>query len=74
MTKIRRQYAWLVLAGYLSLAAAVPMLTPVPQQDFALPPIAPLVLADNSEHDTMMLPLHQQATKALSELQARHLH
>jgi hypothetical protein len=69
----RRKYAWLILAGYLSLAAAVPMLTPAPQQDFALPPIAPLVLAENSEHETMMLPLRQQASAALGALQARHL-
>jgi hypothetical protein len=69
VTKIRRQYGWLVLAGYLSLAAAVPMLTPAQQQDFALPPIAPLVLADNFENDAMMLPLRQQASAALHALQ-----
>jgi hypothetical protein len=69
VTKIRRQYGWLVLAGYLSLAAAVPMLTPAPQQDFALPPIAPLALADNFESDAMMLPLRQQAGAALHALQ-----
>ena len=74
MTKIRRQYGWLVLTGYLSLAAAVPMLTPGPQQDFALPPIAPLVFADNSESDAMMLPLRQQASAAMQALQERHLH
>jgi len=70
----RRKYAGLMLGGYLSLAAAVPMLTPAPQQEFLLPPIPPLVLVDNSEHDTMMLPLHQQASAALQALQARDLH
>jgi hypothetical protein len=69
VTKIRRQYGWLVLASYLSLAATVPMLTPVPQQDFALPPIMPLLVADNSESDAMMLPLRQQASAALHALQ-----
>jgi hypothetical protein len=69
VTKIRRQYGWLVLASYLSLSAAVPMLTPAPQQDFALPPIMPLMVADNSESDAMMLPLRQQASAALHALQ-----
>jgi hypothetical protein len=65
----RRKYAWLALAGYLSLAAAVPMLTPaVPEAD-PLPPSTPLVLADNSDTDTMMLPLRQQANAALHALQ-----
>ena len=65
----RRDYAWLALAGYLALALAVPALTPAPEQDFALPPIAPLVLADNSADEAMMLPLRLQASAALSELQ-----
>ena len=61
----RRKYAWLVLAGYLSLAAAVPMLTPAVPETDPLPPSTPLLLADNSDTDTMMLPLRQQANAAL---------
>ena len=73
MTKIRRQYGWLVLAGYLSLALAIPALTPAPETDAMdawLPPIAPLVLADNSADDAMMQPLRQQASAAMQALQA----
>jgi hypothetical protein len=67
---VRRKYGWLVLAGYLSLALAIPALTPAPDEDFSLPPIAPLVLADNSADEAMMLPLRLQASAALHELQA----
>jgi hypothetical protein len=69
VTKIRRQYGRLVLAGYLSLALAVPVLTPAPEADAWPPPIAPLVLADNSTDDAMMLPLRQQANAAMHALQ-----
>ena len=67
-----RQYGWLVLAGYLSLALAIPALTPAPEtdaMDIWLPPIAPLVLADNSADDAMMQPLRQQASAAMQALQ-----
>jgi hypothetical protein len=70
VTRIRRQYGWLVLAGYLSLALAVPALTPAPETDAWLPPIAPLVLADNSADDAMMQPLRRQASAALQALQS----
>ena len=70
MTKIRRQYGWLVLAGYLSLALAIPALTPAPETDAWLAPIAPLALADNSADDAMMQPLRQQASAAMQALQA----
>ena len=70
MTQIRREYAWLVLAGYLSLALAIPALTPALPEAAALPPIASLVLADNSADDAMMLPLRQEASAALQALQA----
>lgn len=69
MTQVSRKYAWLVLAGYFSLALAVTALTPVPVVGDALPPIAPLVLADQSDDDAMMLPLRRQATEALRALQ-----
>ena len=69
--QVRRSYAWLVLAGYFALALAIPALTPVPEQDFSLPPIAPLVVADNPvPDDAMMQPLRQQANAALQALQA----
>jgi hypothetical protein len=70
---VRRKYAWPVLAGYLSLALAVPMLTPAMPEADPLPPIIPLVLAENSEADAIILPLHQQASAALGELQARRV-
>jgi hypothetical protein len=69
VTNIRRQYGWLVLAGYLSLALAVPALTPTTESDAWLPPIAPLVLADNSTDDAMMQTLRQQASAAMHALQ-----
>jgi len=68
--QVRRTHAWLVLAGYCCLALAIPVLTPTPDRDDALPPIAPLVLADNSNDDAMMLPLRLEASAALHELQA----
>jgi len=67
--QVRRPYAWLVLAGYLSLALAIPALTPALPEPDALPPIAPLLLADNSDDEAMMLPLRQQASAAMHELQ-----
>jgi hypothetical protein len=68
--QVRRKYAWLVLAGYLSLALAIPALTPVPPEADALPPIPPLVLADNAvPDDAMMLPLRQEASAAMHALQ-----
>jgi hypothetical protein len=63
VTKIRRQYGWLVLA------LAIPALTPAPQADVWLPPIAPLVLADNSADDAMMQPLRLEASAAMRALQ-----
>jgi hypothetical protein len=72
VTKIRRQYGRLVLAGYVSLALAVPALTPAPDtdaMDIWLPPIAPLVLADNSTDDAMMQPLRLEANAAMRALQ-----
>ncbi len=68
--QVRRTYAWLVLAGYCSLALAIPMLTPTLPEADSLPPIAPLVLAGNSEDDAMMQPLRMEASAALHELQA----
>ncbi len=71
VTQVRRSYAWLVLAGYFCLALAVPALTPVPDEDFSLPPIAPLVVADSPvPDDAMMQPLRQEANAALQALQA----
>ena len=71
MIDARRQYGWLVLAGYLSLALAIPALTPAPETDAWLPTIPPLVLADNAvPDDAMMLPLRQEASAALRDLQA----
>ena len=70
MKDVRRRYAWLVLAGYCSLALAIPALTPAPQTDEWLRPIPPLVLADNSDDDAMMLPLRQEASAAMRDLQA----
>lgn len=70
MTKVRRKYAWLVLAGYCALALAIPALTPAPDTDVWLPPLAPLVLADNSDDDAMMQPLRQQASAAMQALQS----
>jgi hypothetical protein len=68
---LRRKYAWLALAGYFSLALAIPALTPAPRNEFSLPPIASLVLAENSaEDDAMMGPLRAQASAALHDLQA----
>ncbi len=67
--QVRRTHAWLVLAGYLCLALAIPALTPVPERD-ALTPITPLVLAGNTEDDAMMQPLRLQASAALYDLQA----
>lgn len=41
------------------------------EQDFSLPPIAPLVVADNPvPDDAMMQPLRQEANAALQALQA----
>jgi hypothetical protein len=68
--QVRRTYAWLVLAGYCSLALAIPALTPAPDLD-ALPPIAPLALIDNSGDEDMMLQLHQQASAAMKALQSQ---
>lgn len=73
MTKIRRQYGRLVLAGYLSIALAIPALTPAPETDAMgtwLRPIPPLVLAGNSDDDAMMQPLRQQASAAMQALQS----
>jgi hypothetical protein len=70
VTDVRRKYGWLVLAGYFCLALAIPTLTPAPDEFQALPPIAPLVLTDNSADDAMMLPLRLQASAALRDLQA----
>jgi hypothetical protein len=69
VTDVRRKYGWLVLAGYLSLALAIPALTPVADAIHAPPP-APLLLADNSADEAMMRPLRLQASAALRELQA----
>jgi hypothetical protein len=66
---LRRDYAWLALAGYLTVALAVPMLTPAVSEIDPLPPIMPLVLADNSDTEAMMAPLRQQANAALHSLQ-----
>jgi len=65
--QVRRTHAWLVLAGYCCLALAIPALTPVPERD-ALPPIPPLVLA-NDDDDAMMQPLRIQANAAMHALQ-----
>jgi hypothetical protein len=68
--QVRRTYARLVLAGYCALALAIPALTPAPPEADALPPIAPLVLADiPMPDDAMMRPLRQEASAALHELQ-----
>jgi hypothetical protein len=68
--QVSRKYAWLVFAGYLSLALAIPALTPALPEADALPPIAPLLLADNADDDdAMMLPLRQQAHAAMQALQ-----
>ncbi len=71
--QIGRTYAWLVLAGYCCLALAILAATPAPKKDDALPPIAPLALADNTDDDAMMVPLRMEATAAMSDLQARHV-
>jgi hypothetical protein len=69
--QVSRKYAWLVFAGYLSLALAIPVLTPALPEADPLPPIAPLVLADNAvPDDKMMLPLRQEANAALQALEA----
>jgi len=69
--QVRRKYAWLVFAGYLSLALAIPALTPALPEADALPPIPPLVLAaDSAPDDAMMLPLRQEASAALQALEA----
>ncbi len=72
--QIGRTYAWLVLAGYCCLALAIPAATPAPNKIGALPPIAPLALANNTDDDAMMVPLRLEAMAALSDLQARHVH
>jgi hypothetical protein len=69
--QVSRKYAWLVFAGYLGLALTIPVLTPALPQADALPPIPPLVLADNAApDDAMMLPLRQEANAALQALEA----
>jgi len=71
VTQVRRSHARLVLAGYLSLACAIPMLTPAVERGAPpLPPIAPAVLADTSADDPAMQPLHQEASAALQALRA----
>jgi hypothetical protein len=67
--EVRRTHAWLVLAGYLCLALAIPALTPVPPRD-TMAPISPLVFAGNAEDDAMMQSLRLQASAALYDLQA----
>jgi len=68
--QVRRSHARLVLAGYLGLALAIPALTPSLPEANALPPIAPMVLADNSAgDDAAMRPLHRQASAAMQALQ-----
>ena len=66
----RRTYGWLMLAGYLGLALAMPALTPaVPEQEF-WPPIAPVVMSETSADEAMMQPLRAQANAAMRALQA----
>jgi len=67
--QVRRSHARLVLAGYLGLALAIPALTPSLPEANALPPIAPLMLSDNSGNDAAMQPLHRQASAAMQALQ-----
>ncbi|HXX26019.1 MAG TPA: hypothetical protein VEJ40_05110 [Pseudolabrys sp.] len=71
MMQVRRTHAWLVLAGYVCLALAIPVLTPVPERLDTLPPIAPLVLVSDPDDDARMQPLRMQANAAMQALQ-RH--
>jgi hypothetical protein len=71
VTDVRRKYGWLVLAGYLALALAIPVLTPAADALLAPPPVRQLASLDNPRsEEAMMRPLRRQARAALHELQA----
>ncbi len=67
--QMSRSYGWLVLTGYCALALAIPALTPAMPASETLPPMTPLVIADNDD-DAMMQPLRLEARAALRALQA----
>ena len=66
----RCKRGWPILVGYLCLALAIPVLTPsVPDDDFRVTPIAPVLVSDTAADEAMMEPLREQANAALRALQ-----
>jgi hypothetical protein len=69
---IRRKLALLVTIVFYSFVLMIPALMPAREVIDPLAPIGPLARLDNPPpgDETLMLPLRQEASTALSELQA----